>query len=366
MNKYFRIISTTITILAILNIANAVRIKDIAQIEGVRENQIVGYGLVIGLNGTGDGSDSTYTMQSLASVLKKMGLNISASDIDSQNIAAVLVTADLPPFCRQGSRLDVLVSSIGDAENLQGGTLLMTPLTGPDGETYAVAQGPISIGGFQAGNEGTTVQKNHPTVGVVSNGAIIEKEIVMDFTINNTMSLILKNPDFTTITRMQKAVNQTFGENTAVAENSSRLKINIPQSSGKDIVDFASKIESIEISPDTKAIIILDERTGTVVMGENVRISTVAVAHGSLSIQISTENDVSQPEPLSQGKTTKVSNTAITAQEGADRLTVVHEGVSISEVVAALNAIGVTPRDLIAIFQAIKSAGALQADLKII
>ena len=349
--------------------ADAVRIKDIADIKGVRQNQLVGYGLVVGLEGTGDSDDSAFTIQSLASLLEKMGVSVATDDIDDvENVAAVMVTADLPPFASQGSRIDVLVSSIGDAENLQGGTLLFTPLKGADGNVYAIAQGPVSTGGFAvSGNSGDQVQKNFPTVGRVVGGALVEQEIASNFNQKDTLTLALHEPDFTTASRVAQAINRAFYSQLARTENAGSIQVNVPENYLGNTVQFVTMIESLGVTPDTVSKVVVNERTGTVIMGENVRISTIAIAHGNLSIQIDESQDVSQPLPFSRGGQTIVTpESDIVVQEGKNPIYLVESGVSIREVVKALNALGVSPRDLIAIFQALKAAGALQAELEII
>lgn len=349
--------------------AHAVRIKDIADIKGVRQNQLVGYGLVVGLEGTGDSDDSLFTIQSLASLLEKMGVTVQTQDIeDVENVAAVMVTAELPPFAGQGSRIDVLVSSIGDAENLQGGTLLFTPLKAADGQVYAVAQGPVSTGGFAvSGNSGDQVQKNFPTVGRVVGGALVEKEIQADFNQKDSLTLTLHAPDFTTAARVAQAINRAFYNQLAHTENAGAIHVRVPENYLGDTVQFVTMIEGLGVTPDTVSKVVINERTGTVIMGENVRISTIAIAHGNLSIQINESQNVSQPLPFSpRGQTVVTPESEIVVQEGKNPLYLVESGVSIGEVVKALNALGVTPRDLIAIFQALKAAGALQAELEVI
>jgi len=349
--------------------AGAVRIKDIADIKGVRGNQLVGYGLVVGLEGTGDTDDSLFTIQSLASLLEKMGVTVQPADIeDVENVAAVMVTTDLPAFATLGSRIDVLVSSIGDAENLQGGTLLFTPLKAADGRVYAVAQGPVSTGGFAvSGNSGDQVQKNFPTVGRVVGGALVEKEIHSNFNQKDSLTLALHKADFTTATRVAQAINRAFYSQLAQTENGGSIQVKVPDNYRGKTVQFVTMIESLGVTPDMVSKIVVNERTGTVIMGENVRISTIAIAHGNLSIQIDESQNVSQPLPFSRGGETVVTpESDILVKEGKNPLFLVESGVSISEVVKALNVLGVTPRDLIAIFQALKAAGALQAELEVI
>ena len=348
--------------------AHGVRIKDIADIKGVRSNQLVGYGLIVGLNGTGDSDNATFTIQSMASMLEKMGVTVLPKDIEVDNVAAVMVTADLPAFARTGSRIDVLVSSIGDAENLQGGTLLFTPLKAANGQVYAVAQGPISTGGFQVGSaSGSGVQKNFPTVGRVVNGALIEREIQSNFNDKKSLTLTLHNPDFTTASRVAQAINIAFYEPIARTHDAGTIEVKVPEKFRGNTVPMVTMIEKLGVTPDLVSKVVINERTGTVIMGENVRISTIAIAHGNLSIEIKEDQNVSQPLPFSRGGQTVVTpESDVQVQEGNNPLFVVESGVSIGEVVKALNALGVSPRDLIAIFQALKAAGALQAELEII
>ena len=346
--------------------AGAARIKDIASIKGVRSNQLIGYGLVIGLDGTGDGNKSVFTKQSIVTLLERMGMTIDADEIRVENVAAVMATAELPPYARVGNRVDVLVSSIGDASNLQGGTLLLTPLKDVNGIVHAVAQGPISTGGFEAGGSGANIQKNFPTVGRVANGAMIEKEIAANFISNGSFSLSLLEPDFTTASRIAQAINTSFSASIAVTPNPGTINVRIPQSYEERIVELVMRVEGLLVNPDNVAKVVINERTGTVVMGENVRIGIIAIAHGSLSVQIKESPNVSQPLPFSEGETLVSPDTTITVEEGNGRLSVVDAGVSIGEVVRALNALGVTPRDLIAILQSIKAAGALSAKLEVI
>ena len=357
-----------VMIVGIIGEAHGVRIKDIADIKGVRPNQLVGYGLVVGLNGTGDSDDAIFTIQSFASMLERMGVTVKPDDIEVDNVAAVMVTGDLPPFGRSGSRIDVLVSSIGDAENLQGGTLLFTPLKGADGHVYAIAQGPVSTGGFAAGSEsGSGVQKNHPTAGRVVNGAIIEKEIASDFNNKQSLTLNLHEADFTTASRVAQAINIAFYDQIASTQDAGTIHVKVPEKYKGNTVALVTMIERLGVTPDIVSKVVINERTGTVIMGENVRISTIAIAHGNLSIEIKENSNVSQPLPFSRGGQTVVTpESQVLVEEGSNPIFLVESGVSIGEVVKALNALGVTPRDLIAIFQALKAAGALQAELEII
>ena len=347
--------------------AQAIRLKDVASFKGVRDNQLLGNGLVVGLNGSGDGTNVVFNIQELSNMLANMGITADRSKIQVKNIAAVAVTAVLPPFARVGSRLDVLVSSMGDAKSLQGGTLLLCPMKGADGQVYAVAQGPVAVGGFAASGEaGGGVTKNHPTAGRIASGATVEREIPFDFANKQDVVLSLNNPDFTTATRAVGTINKYLHGNFATSEDSGTIHIKLPPGYKDRLVSMLAGLENLEVATDAVAKVIIDERNGTVVMGENVRLSTVAIAHGNLMIQIKEKPRISQPLPFSQGQTAVVPDTSITVKEGADRLMVLPEGVNIGQVVQALNAIGVTPRDLIAILQAIKAAGALQAELQII
>ncbi|NKE73090.1 flagellar basal body P-ring protein FlgI [Candidatus Manganitrophus noduliformans] len=348
--------------------AEAVRIKDIAAVEGVRENSLIGYGLVIGLNGTGDKTGTTFTVQTLSSMLKKMGIAVEPSAVKVKNVAAVMVTAKLPPFVKTGSRIDVVVSSLGDATSLQGGTLLLTPLKGADQQVYAVAQGPISIGGFIGGKEGDSVQKNHPTAGRVAEGAQVEKEVGFAFLNKERFNLLLRQQDFTTALRISQAINaQLGGEAVATAVDSGTITLQVPDFYKGRLVELLAAIESLEVAVDLPARVVVNERTGTIVMGDQVRISEVAVSHGNLTIRVKTDFQVSQPPPFApEGSETVVVPQRQTEVREEDAQILMLRGATIGEVVRGLNAIGVTPRDLIAILQAIKAAGALQAELEIL
>jgi flagellar P-ring protein precursor FlgI len=347
----------------------AVRLKDIMTIKGVRSNQLVGYGLVVGLNATGDGSDPTFTAQSLSSFLKKLGINTPASSFNVKNVAAVALTAVLPPFARAGSKIDVTISTIGDAKSLLGGTLLLSPLRGANGEVYAAAQGPISLGGGFAfsGDTGTSVQRNHPTVGVITNGATVENEIKQHFWRRKAIRLALNNPDFTTVARVVAAINNSFGEKVATARDSGTVDIKI-QGIASNAVQALAQLERIEVLTDQRAKVVINERTGTIVMGENVRIATVAITHGNLNIVIREDSLVSQPEAFAPDSavTQVIPQTEITVKQEKRSLIVLPKSVSIGDVVRGLNAIGVSPRDLIAILQALKAANALDAIIQLI
>lgn len=328
--------------------AEAARLKDIVNIEGVRDNQLMGFGLVLGLNGTGDSSNrSAFTTQSLVMMLERMGISArdSQNDINVKNVASVMVTTELPPFARQGSRLDVTLSSLGDAKSLEGGTLILTPLKGADGRIYAVAQGPVSIGGISQQKGGGGGQQNHPTVGRISEGAIVEKEVEFAFNRENRLQLSLKNPDFTTANRVVNAINEHLGNAMAKARDSGTLDLGVPDSYKGRVVEFIAELENLQVETDQSARIVINERTGTVVMGENVRISTIALSHGDLTLRVA-------PQPPAQPTTTSLVEMA--------------EGVTLGDLIRTLNGVGVSPPDLIAILQAIKAAGALQAELQIL
>jgi flagellar P-ring protein precursor FlgI len=346
--------------------ASAARIKELTSIAGVRDNQLIGYGLVVGLNGTGDGNNTGFSSQTLSTMLRSMGLTIDPTKIRARNAAVVMVTATLPPFARAGGRVDVLVSSIGDAKSLQGGTLLLTPLRAPNGQIYAVAQGPVSIGGFAArGRSGSSIQQNHPTVGQIANGALIEGEVGLQLNGREQIRVVLNTPDFTTSARLAEAINTQLGTAGARSIDSGTIEVQVPEAQRANIAAFVATLENVEVTPDQVAKVVLDERTGTVVIGENVRIATVAIAHGNLSIEIREEPQVSQPAPLSQGKTVVTPKSDVKVKEDKSQVILLSQAVTIRDLVRALNSIGVTPRDLVAIFQAIKAAGALQAKLEI-
>jgi flagellar P-ring protein precursor FlgI len=350
----------------LLSSADASRIKELAQLEGVRSNQLVGYGLVVGLNGTGDSNSTQFTTQSLVNMMERLGVTVDPDKVKVANVAAVVVTADLPPFARAGTSIDVSVSSVGDSSNLAGGTLLMTPLKAADGKIYAVAQGPLVVGSLAFGGKAAKVQKNHPTAGRIPDGALVEREVPFVFGQRQELNYRLKDSDFTTVSRMSEAVNKRFGGNVARALDAGQLQVRVPENYLERVVDFVSELERLDVIPDTLARIVVNEKTGTIVMGDKVRISTVAVSHGNLSLVISEQTDVSQPGPLSQGRTVESPDTLVDVAEDKGNLVVLEQGVSIGDVASALNAIGATPRDLIAIFQAIKAAGALYADLVIL
>ncbi len=342
------------------------RIKDLANVEGVRQNQLIGYGLVVGLNGTGDTLNNIpFTKQSLQAMLERLGVNVRGAQLRTGNVAAVMVTANLPPFGTQGTRMDVTVSALGDSKSLQGGTLLVTPLLGADGNVYSVAQGSVAISGFQAEGDASKITRGVPTVGRISNGAIIEREI--EFALNRltAVRLALRNADFTTAKRIAAAVNDFIGSPTAEPLDPSTVELTVPAKYHGNVVSLLTEIEQLQIEPDLAAKIVIDERSGIIVMGRDVRVSMVAVAQGNLTVTISETPQVSQPNPFARGRTQVVPRTNIGVQEDGSKLAVVKEGVSLQQLVDGLNALGIGPRDLIAILQAIKAAGAIQADIEV-
>lgn len=371
----------------------AARIKDISTIKGVRSNQLFGYGLIIGLNGSGDKDTTEFTILGLVNMLEKMGIQVSARDVEVKNVAAVMVSATLPPFARVGKKIDVTLSSIGDAKSLQGGTLLLTPLKGVDDNIYALAQGPLIVGGYVAGGRaGGGVTKNHPTVGRISGGATVEREIPLSLKDKKEFILMLNNPDFRTAVRMAEAIDVRFGDHLALPLDPGTLRVKVPDRFKDTVVSMLADLGDLEVVPDSVARVIVNEKTGTVVIGENVRISRVAVAHGNLSIQIDERLEVSQPRPFGTtligttrsvqgatpmkmgggvivapgGATVVTPESTVQVQEEKNSLILLSGGRSVGDLVKALNAIGVTPRDLITILQTLKAAGALQAELDII
>jgi flagellar P-ring protein precursor FlgI len=343
------------------------RIKDLAAIEGVRENQLVGYGMVVGLNGTGDTlNNCPFTRQSAQAMLERLGVNTRGATMRTANMAAVMVTAHLQPFATQGARLDVTVSAMCDAKSLQGGTLLVTPLLGADGEVYAVAQGAVSISGFSAQGDAASITRGVPTVGRIANGALIEKEVQFQLNTVRGLRLALRNPDFTTARRIAAAINDFLGEATAEPTDPSTVQIQLPKTYRGNIIQLLTEVEQLRVEPDQRARIVIDERSGIIVMGKDVRVSTVAVAQGNLTVTISEQPVVSQPPPLAGGATAIVPRTGVRVDTGdGARLAIVKDGVTLQELVNGLNALGIGPRDLISILQAIKAAGALQADIEI-
>lgn len=345
------------------------RIKDIVQVEGIRDNLLVGYGLVVGLNGTGDSiSNSPFTKQSLIGMLERLGVNVRDQNFKTENVAAVMVTATLPPFSTQGSRIDVSISALGSAKDLRGGTLLVTPLLGADGEVYAVSQGAITTNAFSAAGAAESVTQNVPTAGRIANGAIIEREI--DFALNDMQKvrLSLRNPDITTARRIAETINRSLNsKSAAVATDPTTVHLAMPQSFKGKMFDLLAEVEQLQVVPDTIARIVVDEKSGTIVMGKDVRISEVAIAQGNLTIRITETPQVSQPQPFSSGGTTAVvPRSAVEVTNPDSKIAVMPAGVTIQELVSSLNALGVTPRDVITILQSIKAAGALQADIQVI
>jgi flagellar P-ring protein precursor FlgI len=345
------------------------RIKDIVDFEGVRENMLIGYGLVVGLNGTGDTlSSSIFTRESLVGMLERLGVNARDDSLKTDNVAAVMVTATLPPFAKQGTRIDLTISAIGDSKSLLGGTLLVTPLVGADGEVYAVAQGPVAVGGVAAQGAGATVSRGVPTNGRIASGAIIEREIAFDLQALDTIRVSLRNPDFTTAKRITQAINSFIGAPIARSQDSATVSILVPDNYRGQNVALITDIEQLQVTPDMSAKVVIDEQTGIIVMGENVRISTVAIAQGNLTIRITETPQVVQPQPFAEtGDTVTVPRTQIEIDEDAEkRLSLLSKSVTLQELVDGLNALGIGPRDMISILQAIKAAGALQAEIELL
>ena len=363
-------IATLITCLALMTStvfaeSAITRIKDIAKVQGVRSNQLMGYGLVVGLPGTGDSDDTWQMIQTTVSLLKNFGITINAAELDTENVAAVMVTATLPPFVREGDTIDVTVSSMGDAESIQGGVLLQTPLRAATGDVYAVAQGSVSTGGFVAGRGNNRAQKNFPTAGNIPNGAIVERTLEDDLGKNGQISLSLGSADFTTAARITNAINAAYG-NVAHAANPGRVDIDVPGYYRADLVQFVASIEELPVVPDTVAKVVVSERTGTIVMGGNVSVDECAITQGGLSIQIQRAEDVYQPAPFSYGTSMIVRNVETNAREAMSSSVVLPATTNVSDVIGALNAVGATPRDCISILQAMKAAGAIHAVLEII
>ena len=346
--------------------AGSARIKDIVDIEGIRENQLVGYGLIVGLNGTGDSlNNAPFTRQSLQAMLERLGVNTRGENVRTANVAAVMVTANLPPFAAQGSRIDVNVSALGDADSLQGGTLLVTPLLGADGEIYAIAQGPVTINGFKAEADAASVISGVPTTGRISSGGLVEREIGFDLASLSTIRLSLRNPDLTTARRVALGINDFMGEPTAVAENPSTVRLYLPDGFEGGIVDLLTDIEQLVVLTDQPAKIVIDENSGIIVMGRDVRVSTVAVAQANLTVTIAETPQVSQPNGFANGDTTQVPRSDLQVASAGSNLALVEESVTLQQLVDGLNALGISPRDLIGILQAIKAAGALQAEIEV-
>jgi flagellar P-ring protein precursor FlgI len=344
------------------------RLKEVASLEGVRDNQLIGYGVVVGLNGTGDKRQTVFSAQELANILKRMGVTIDPTSIQIRNMAAVMVTADLPPFAQPGTHIDVTSGAIGDATNLQGGLLLLTPLRGADGQVYAVAQGPVVTGGFIAGRGGNTQTLNHPTVGRTPGGAIVERA-PPTVALSSRLKLQLRQADFTTAAHVAEALNKRFGTNglpVARAESSAVVAVDVPAAYAARPVEFVAEMENLTVDADRRAKIVINERTGTVVMGKDVQIAPVAIMHGALTVEVRTVLDVSQPPPLSGGQTTVAPQVNVEAKEEKARNIVLQKGATVEDLMRALQAIGSTPRDVLAILQGMRSAGALDAEIEVI
>lgn len=342
-----------------------VEIGNITRLKGVRENQLIGYGIVVGLDGSGDSNRSQATVQSVANMLENFGVNVDASQVSSGNIAAVMVTASLPPFVHNGDQIDAAVSSLGDADSLQGGTLLLTPLQAPNGQVYASAQGPVSIGGYNISGGGNSQRLNHPTSGWVPGGAFVEREIGGKID-REKLTFVLQNPNFETASQIAARINSSLNSSAARAVDSATINISVPDNYSNQVVEFIAELNQLTVRPGVKARVVIDEKTGTVVFTHNVKISTVAVAHGNLSVKITTETNISQPPPFSGGDTVVTEETQIEIDEGdKSNLVVVRQDNAIDDLVTALNAIGATPRDIISIIQKIKAAGALHAELEL-
>lgn len=369
MTSFFCILPLLSLAIAPPHKGTVTRIKELTSVEGVRDNQLIGYGVVVGLAGTGDRLQTVFSAQTLSNLLQRMGISVPGTSLRVANTAAVMVTATLPPFAQSGTRLDVTVASAGDSSNLQGGLLLLTPLKGPDGQIYAVAQGPVVTGGFGAGKTGGSSQVvNHPTVGRVVNGALVEKN-APSIAPTSELRLQLRSADFTTAARIAEAVNQRFASNNkpaAHAENSALVSIQIPLSYSKRTIEFIADVEAITLEADRILKVVVNERTGTVVMGKEVRIAPTAILHGNLSVEIQTTLAVSQPAPLSGGQTVVVPTTTVNAKESPAKSVVLKDGATVEDLVRALTSIGSTPRDIIAILQALRASGALEAEMEVI
>jgi flagellar P-ring protein precursor FlgI len=345
------------------------RVKDLVEVEGIRDNMLVGYGLVVGLSGSGDSlKNAPFTQQSIQTMLERLGVNTRGSTMQTKNVAAVMVTANLPAFAAQGTRIDVSVSAMGDAKSLQGGTLLVTTLLGADGQVYAIAQGPVAIGGFSATGDAASVTRGVPTSGRIANGAIVEREVGFNLASERSLRLSLRNPDLTTASRIASAVNEYMGNGVAEATDPATVRLNVPDGYPRGVMGLLTDLEQVKVDPDETARVVIDEQSGVIVMGADVRISTVAIAQGNLTIRVTETPQVSQPLPFSNtGTTQTVPRTQINIDDSkGNRMAVLHDGVSLQSLVSGLNALGVGPRDIISILQAIKAAGALQAEIQVI
>jgi flagellar P-ring protein precursor FlgI len=341
-------------------------IRDIASVEGVRENPVLGYGMVVGLKGTGDRQQTIFTTQTLANILQHLGVQIPASTVKVNNVAAVFVTASLPPFAAPGARLDATVASVGDARSLEGGLLLLTPLYGADGKVYAAAQGPVTIGGYSAGAGGNTKQVNHPTTGRIPGGALVERDSSLDLRRLDKLSLLLADANFSTAKAMADSINHEFGKGVAVPMDSRRVDVDTAASKVENLPTLLARIEDLEVEVHRRAKVVVNERTGTIVLGQEVRLGAVSILHGNISIEVATSYQVSQPNPLAVGRTAVVPETALKTEESEAKRVALSEGASVEQLVSGLQKIGATSRDVIAILQAIKAAGALEADLEVI
>ncbi|WP_339865663.1 flagellar basal body P-ring protein FlgI [Paremcibacter congregatus] len=363
----------TLLLITLISLGNglsaqaASRIKDLVSIEGIRDNQLVGYGLVVGLNGTGDSlRNAPFTEQSIVAMLERLGVNTRGAEMKAENVAAVMVTASLSPFARPGNRLDINVSSIGDADNLRGGTLIVTPLKGADGEVYAVAQGSIQVSGFSAGGDAGSITQGVPTAGRIPNGGIVEKEVNYSMLTKKELHLSLRTPDFTTSRRIANVINKEMGTKTAMALDPSTVLIIKPEAYNNTMVDLVTDLEQLYVQPDRKAKVVVDERSGIIVIGNEVRVSEVAIAQGNLTIRVNETPQVSQPNPLGQGETAVVPRTEVDVEDDAGKkFALLKPGVNLQDLVDGLNALGIGPRDMIAILQALKVSGALHAEIEV-
>ncbi len=343
------------------------RVRDIARVQGVRENQLVGYGLVVGLTGTGDKSATGFTLRSMSSLLEAMGITIGPNEMNVKNVAAVMLTATLPPFTREGSRIDVTVSSLGDAKSLKGGILVQAPLRGADGRVYVVAQGPLSMGGFGAeGPGGTSASTNHLTVARIPNGGLVEREVSVSFIESGEFEIILNQPDFTTARRVVEAVTALLGKGSAATLDAATIVVMCTDTTRAATIEALARVEELKVVPAVRARVVINERTGTIVAGGEIVIQPVAISHGNLNIEVNASTAVSQPAPYSMGTTAIVQESGVGISSGGGQFTVLKKGTTLNEIASALNAVGVSSRDMIAIFQAIKEAGALQAELVVL
>ena len=361
----FRFLIITAIVLISTCASGQVRIKDIAGVQGARGNQLVGYGLVVGLEGSGDSNSAIFTAQSIVNTLQKLGIVVPQGTVKVKNVAAVMVTADLPAFVKNGGKIDVTASSIGDARSLQGGTLIQTPLLAADGEVYAVAQGSLSIGGFNFGSGGSGVQKNHVNVGRIPGGAIVEKEVPTSLSDGQSVSITLKEADFTTASRIAEAINAKMPQAGAQSLDPFTVKVQLPESAKNNLIGFIAQIEGLVVTPDTVAKIVVNERTGTVVIGGDVRVSPCAIAHGAIQVKVENTPVIVNPAPFTQGKPLVVPLKETKVKETPAKLAAINANTTVEDLVKALNSLGVTPRDLISILQAMHAAGHISAEIDI-